>query len=43
MRKSCDVEQLEVLENVIVGEQDWRGYVRGLDDAYVLCGIIVVI
>lgn len=39
MRKSCDVEQLTLLENEIMENPEWDKFVASYDNPYVLCGI----
>lgn len=43
MRKSSDVEELEILENVIMDQKNWKDYVRKYDNPYVICGMFLVI
>lgn len=38
MRKSSDVEQLEILENEIMSNPDYKGFIEIFDNPYVLCG-----
>ena len=38
MRKSCDVEQLTLLENEIMENPEWDKFVASYDNPYVLCG-----
>ena len=38
MRKSCNVEELEILENQIMESENYINFIRQFDDAYVLCG-----
>jgi len=43
MRKSCDVEELEILENVIMDDGNWKTYVKSYDNPYVICGMLLLI
>lgn len=38
MRKSCDVEQLDILQQYLVEGTNSESYLRELDDPYVVCG-----
>ena len=44
MRKSCDVEQLDILENKIMeNSKNYEQFIREFDNPYVLCGTFLLI